>query len=140
MSDKRVYYVDIRENREQDGRLIVVEGQTDTIPFDIKRIFWVRDTADGAVRGEHATKRTRLVLIAVVGSVDVVVHDGNTEKIYRLDDPTRGLYIDKMLWRSMTHFSEGCVVEAICDHPYAGADETYDDFEEYLQAIRDKKG
>lgn len=135
MKDRRVYYIDIRQNKEDDGRLLVVEGNTAAIPFAIKRIFWVRDVAKGATRGNHATKKTKLVLIAVNGSCDVVVNDGHTEMMYRLDNPTKGLYIDEMLWRSMTNFSSNCVVEAICDHSYAGADETYDDFNEYIMAL-----
>ena len=133
--ENRCRYVDIRNNQESDGRLLVVEGDTNDIPFDIKRIFWVRDVIPGAERGQHATKETRLVLIPVTGSLDVEVKDNTDIKIYHLDNPTKGLYIDKMLWRTMKNFSEGCVVEAVCDHPYAGRDETYDDFDEFCKAI-----
>ena len=132
---KKSYMIDIRSNVEPDGRLLVVEGNTSSIPFEIKRIFWVRDVIDGAKRGEHATKRTKLVLIAVAGSCDVVVNDGVSDTVYHLDDPTKGLYIDEMLWRTMQNFTPDCVVEAICDHPYAPGDETYEDYEEYLRAI-----
>ncbi|MCR5597887.1 MAG: WxcM-like domain-containing protein, partial [Lachnospiraceae bacterium] len=46
------------EHVEAHGRLVVVEENTDVIPFDIKRIFWVRDVLPGASRGDHATKKT----------------------------------------------------------------------------------
>ena len=136
MKDRKCCYVNIRSNQESDGRLLVVESGSEAIPFEIKRIFWVRDVIKGAERGQHATKQTKLVLIAVTGSCDVVVHDGREEKTYRLDDPTKGLYIDEMLWRTMKNFTPDCVVEAVCDHPYAGRDETYDDFDEYLEALK----
>ncbi len=138
MSKRQSYYVDIRSNQEADGRLLVVENHTAAIPFDIKRIFWVRDVIAGAKRGNHATKRTKLVLIAVTGSCDVVVTDGKEEKTYRLDDPTKGLYIDEMLWRTMQNFTPDCVVEAVCDHEYAPGDETYEDFDEYLEALKNE--
>ncbi len=137
MSDRKSYMVDIRFNREDDGRLLVVEGESQSIPFEIKRIFWVRDVKAGAKRGNHATKRTKLVLIAVTGSCDVVVNDGKEETTYHLDDPTKGLYIDEMLWRTMQNFTPDCVVEAVCDHKYAPGDETYEDFEEYLKALEE---
>ncbi|MBQ9361566.1 MAG: FdtA/QdtA family cupin domain-containing protein [Lachnospiraceae bacterium] len=137
MSDRKSYMVDIRFNREDDGRLLVVEGESQSIPFEIKRIFWVRDVKAGAKRGNHATKRTKLVLIAVTGSCDVVVNDGKTETMYHLEDPTKGLYIDEMLWRTMQNFTPDCVVEAVCDHKYAPGDETYEDFEEYLKALEE---
>ena len=139
MSDRKSYMIDIRSNQEEDGRLLVVEEKTAGIPFEIKRIFWVRDVKAGAKRGEHATKRTKLVLIAVTGSCDVTVNDGKEEITYHLDDPTKGLYIDEMLWRTMMNFTPDCVVEAICDHPYAPGDETYEDYEEYLAAIKEDK-
>ena len=139
MSDRKSYMIDIRSNQEEDGRLLVVEGETSGIPFEIKRIFWVRDVKAGARRGEHATKRTKLVLIAVTGSCDVTVNDGKEEITYHLDDPTRGLYIDEMLWRTMMNFTPDCVVEAICDQPYAPGDETYEDYEEYLAALKEDK-
>ena len=140
MRDRKCCFVDIRSNQEADGRLLVVESNSTAIPFEIKRIFWVRDVIPGAERGQHATKQTKLILIPVTGSLDVAVHDGKEEKTYHLDDPTKGLYIDEMLWRTMKNFSEGCVVEAICDHPYAGRDETYDDFDEYLKALKEWQG
>ena len=139
MTERKAYYVDIRSNQEADGRLLVVEHDTKAIPFEIKRIFWVRDVIAGAERGQHATKRTKLVLIAVTGSCDVVVNDGENETVYRLDDPTKGLYIDEMLWRTMKNFTPDCVVEAVCDHEYAPGVETYEDFDEYLQALKDGK-
>lgn len=133
--ESRCHYVDIRSNVEADGRLLVVEENTDAIPFDIKRIFWVRDVIKGAERGQHATKKTRLVLIAVTGSCDVVVKDNDKEEVFPLNDPTKGLYIDKMLWRTMKNFTPECVVEAVCDLPYNRNGETYEDYDEYLKAL-----
>lgn len=135
MDNNRCFYINIKSNQEDDGRLLVLEANTEQIPFNIKRIFWVRNVIEGASRGQHATKRTRLVLIAIAGSCDVVVNDGKNEATYHLDSPEKGLYIDKMLWRTMKNFSEDCIVEAVCDQKYVPGDETYDDFEEYLRIL-----
>ncbi len=139
MKNRKSYLVDIRSNQEADGRLLVVEHDTSAIPFEIKRIFWVRDVIAGAKRGQHATKRTKLVLIAVTGSCDVEVDDGENKITYKLDDPTKGLYIDEMLWRTMKNFTPDCVVEAVCDSEYVPGDETYEDYDEYLQALTEGK-
>lgn len=137
MWDKYCYWVDIKSNQEDDGRLLVVENNSKQIPFEIQRIFWVRDVKEGAERGQHATKETNLVLVAISGSCDVVVTNGKEEKTYHLDNPTKGLYIEKMLWRTMKNFSKDCIVEAICDHKYSPNNETYDNFEEYLNALKE---
>lgn len=137
MRDRKSFLVNICSNQEEDGRLLVVEENSTAIPFEIKRIFWVRDVKKGAERGQHATKRTKLILVPVAGSCDVVVNDGVNEVTYHMDDPTKGLYIDEMLWRTMKNFTPDCVMEAICDHPYSVNDETYDDFEEFVEALKD---
>ena len=52
-----------------------------------------------------------------------------------LDDPSKGLYIEAMIWRSMQGFSKDCVMMAVCDRPFAPGDETFDSYDEYLQAL-----
>lgn len=136
MKDRKSYLIDIKAVQEYDGRLLVVEHHSNPLPFDIKRIFWVRDVIAGARRGEHATKKTKLVLIPVAGSCDVEVDDGIEKKTYHMDDPTKGLYIDEMIWRTMKNFSADCVMMAICDHVFEPGEETYDDYNEFLEALK----
>lgn len=135
MKNDDCYYVDIKSNQESDGRLLVVENNTMQIPFDIKRIFWIRDVKANAERGNHATKRTNIVLIAISGSCDVVVNNGKEEVTYHLDNPLKGLYVKNMLWRTIKNFSKDCIIEAVCDRKYSATDETFEDFDEYLRAL-----
>lgn len=118
MMDKDCYLIDIPSHREFDGVLSVMEGP-DTLPFDVKRVFWVHDTADGAVRGNHATINTKLVLVAVSGSFNVTVDDGREKNTFHLDNSEKGLFINNMIWRSMSNFKDNCVVMAFCDRIYA---------------------
>ncbi len=139
MEDRRCFLVDVKSVWEPDGRLLVVEGNSGTIPFDIKRIFWVRDVTKHAQRGQHATKKTKLVLIPVSGSCDVAVNDGFNETVYHMDDSSTGLYIDAMLWRTMKNFTPDCVMMAVCDRIYSPGDETFENFEEYKKALGETK-
>lgn len=136
MKDRKSYLINIRSVQEHDGRLLVVEENNNPLPFEIKRIFWVRDVIKGARRGEHATKKTKLVLIPITGSCDVEVDDGNEKKVWHMDDPTKGLYIDEMIWRTMTNFSSDCVMMAVCDQVFLPGEETYDDYEQYIEALK----
>lgn len=136
MANREHYLVDIFQSQEDDGRLIVVEANKKPIPFDIKRIFWVRDVIAGAERGQHATKVTKLILVPVHGECDVEVDTGSEKKTYHMDDPTKGLYIDEMIWRTMKNFTPDCVMMAICDHPYAPGNETYEVYDEFLEALK----
>mgnify|MGYP004531173721 FL=1 len=136
MKDRKCYFIDIKSVQENDGRLLVVEHAGNPLPFDIKRIFWVRDVITGARRGEHATKKTKLVLIPIAGNCDVEVDDGTEKKTYHMDDPTKGLYIDEMIWRTMKNFSADCVMMAVCDRVFEPGEETFDDYNEFLEALK----
>lgn len=129
-----VQLVDIKKVVEADGTLMVME-EGKPIPFAIKRIFFVRDVADGKSRGDHATKKTKLILFPVTGSCTVLVDNGHEKESYVMDDPSKGLYIEAMIWRSMQGFSKDCVMMAVCDRPFAPGDETFDDYDAYLQAL-----
>ncbi|MBQ7582208.1 MAG: FdtA/QdtA family cupin domain-containing protein [Lachnospiraceae bacterium] len=120
---------------EADGQLWVTEAGNQ-IPFEIKRIFCVMNVVSGKSRGDHATKKTNLILFPICGSCDVVVDDGENRDTYHMDDPTKGLYIDAMIWRSMQNFTPDCIMMAVCDRPFEPGNETYDDYEEYLAALK----
>ena len=120
---------------ESDGQLWVAESGSQ-IPFDIKRVFCVMNVVEGKSRGDHATKNTNLILFPISGSCDVVVDDGTNKDTYHMDDPTKGLYIDAMIWRSMQNFSPDCIMMALCDRPFEPGNETYDEYEEYLAALK----
>ncbi len=127
-------FIDINAVTEVDGTLYVTEVGN-RVPFDIKRVFWVKDVAKGATRGNHATKKTKLILVPVAGSCEVVVDNGRDQEVFLMDSSSKGLYIDEMLWRQMRNFSPDCVMMALCDRPFEPGNETYDDYEEYKKAL-----
>ena len=57
----------------------------DHIPFDIKRTYWIYDVPGGEERGSHAFHKTEEVIIALSGSFDVVLHDGEKEETFSLN-------------------------------------------------------
>ena len=128
--------IDILGVTEPDGTLYVTEVGN-KVPFDIKRVFWVKDVAGGATRGDHATKKTKLILIPVAGSCEVVADNGKEQEVFLMDSPKKGLYIDEMIWRQMRKFSKDCVMMALCDRPFEPGNETYDDYEEYKKALNE---
>ncbi len=135
MKVKGARLIETRLVTEADGQLWVTEAGNQ-IPFEIKRIFCVMNVVAGKSRGDHATKKTNLILFPIAGSCDVVVDDGQNQDIYHMDDPTKGLYIDAMIWRSMQNFTPDCIMMAVCDRPFEPGNETYDNYEDYLAALR----
>jgi len=128
--------IDIKMVTEADGKLLVME-EGSPVPFEIKRIFWIKDVAEGSSRGDHATKKTNLILFPLCGRCDVEVDDGTNRERIEMSDVTKGIYIEKMIWRSMKNFTPDCIMMAVADRPFEPGNETYDDYDQFLQALRD---
>lgn len=124
----------IKKAAEPDGTLYVMENGRE-VPFDIQRIFLVANVLEGKTRGDHATKKTRLILFPVSGSCKVIVDDGTTKETFAMNDPSMGLLIEPMVWRSMQEFSPDCVMMAVCDRPFEPGNETWDDYQVFLEKI-----
>ena len=86
------------------GNLSIIE-QIKQIPFEIKRVHWVYDVPGGFDRGGHAYFETEEFIVALSGSFDVVVDDGEEKKTFQLNRSYFGLYVPKGMWRTMTNFS-----------------------------------
>ena len=86
------------------GNLSFFEN-SNQIPFDIKRTYWIYDVPGGEERGGHAYKESREFIVALSGSFDVILDNGNGPKTYNLNRSYYGLYVPKMYWREMNNFS-----------------------------------
>jgi mannose-6-phosphate isomerase-like protein (cupin superfamily) len=89
------------------GNIAVVEKEV--IPFDIKRVYYLYDIPSSSSRGGHSHKNLQQVLIAISGSFDVVLKDGDSESKVTLNKPDKGLLIRQNTWRELENFSSGAV-------------------------------
>lgn len=111
------------------GNLSFVE-QEKHIPFEIKRSYWIYDVPGGQVRGGHAYRENQEFIIALSGSFDVVVDDGNEVQTYSLNRSYFGLYVPKSIWRQMRNFSTNSLALVLASTPFNKEDYIYD-YEEY---------
>lgn len=111
--------INFDEFGDESGKLVAIENSKN-IPFDIKRTFYIYGTKEGIVRGQHANKISRFVLICLSGSCEVKVYDldKKIEENFVLDSPKKGLYLDRMIWKDMYNFSENCVLLVLSDSEY----------------------
>jgi dTDP-4-dehydrorhamnose 3,5-epimerase-like enzyme len=99
--------IQIPRIKDPRGNLSVVEN--DTVPFEIKRVYYLYDVPSDAFRGGHAHKVQYELLIAVSGSFEVVLDDGQQKETVMLNKPNIGLLIPIMVWRELQNFSSGAV-------------------------------
>jgi len=111
------------------GNLSVLQ-QNKEVPFEIKRTYWIYDVPGGEMRGSHAFKTTNEIIIALSGSFDVVLNDGEKEYRFQLNRSYYGLYIPKMTWRLIENFSTNSLALVVTDQLFDPA-EYIRDFDEY---------
>ncbi len=122
--------------KEPRGNLTFIEGGKH-IPFKVQRAYWIYDVPGGEVRGGHSYKELEEVIIALSGGFDVVIDDGSgAEQVFHLNRSYKGLYIPKLTWRQLRHFSTNSVAFILSSLPYSREDYLY----EYDEFIRLRNG
>jgi hypothetical protein len=116
------------------GNLTFVEGGNH-IPFDIKRVYYLYDVPGGSDRGSHAHKNLHQFVVAMSGSFDIVLDDGDRQRRFHLNRSYYGLYICPMMWRTLDNFSSGGVCMVLASAPYS-ADDYIRDHDEFLARVR----
>ena len=105
---------------EQIGYLVPLD--TEKIPFDIKRMFYLVDVPSQMTRGKHAYRKTKQVLICLHGTVKVKCSVDEQEIIYELNDAKQGLYLEPRVWREAYDFSEEAVLLVISSESFDEGD------------------
>ena len=104
----------ILDNR---GNLSVIESENH-IPFIIKRTYLIYDVPGGEVRGGHAFFEQKEMIVALSGSLDIIVFDGVNEQKFSLNRSYLGLYVPNCLWRHMENFATNTLVLVISNTNY----------------------
>ena len=107
------------------------------LPFEIARTYWIYDVPGGEVRGSHAFKEQQEFIIALSGSFDVVVNNGEQEQRFSLNRSYYGLYIPKMYWRRLENFSTNSLALIVSDKSY-NENDYIRNFEEFKTLINEK--
>ncbi len=132
----QIKILDFVERGDERGNLVVVEGEHQDIPFDIKRVFYIYGSDATVVRGQHANRRTKFVLINVAGQSKVKVDNGFETTIISLDKPRMGLFLDTMIWKDMYDFSPDSILLVLCSEHYDGS-EYIRDYDAYIKEIKE---
>ena len=131
LSDCKI--IELPKIADPRGNLTYVENGKH-IPFDINRVYYLYDVPGGSERGGHAHKALNQLIIAMAGSFDVVLDDGNGKKRFHLNRSYYGLYVCPMIWRELDNFSSGSVCMVLASNFY-DEDDYYRDYDAYLSSL-----
>ncbi|MDE6859057.1 MAG: FdtA/QdtA family cupin domain-containing protein [Duncaniella sp.] len=135
MKDSTVYDCSMIElnkhHSDRKGNLSVVDN-LDTVPFDIKRLYYLYDVPGGESRGGHAHKDLSQLIVAASGSFTVTLDDGKVKRTFLLNRPYQGLYVVPGIWRTLDDFSSGAVCMVLASEGYT-EDDYIRDYDEFIK-------
>ena len=126
-----------KHHSDRKGNLTVVENGDPstghgTLPFDVKRVYYLYDVPGGENRGSHAHKDLSQLIIAASGSFRVTLDDGKCKRSFFLNRPYQGLYVKPGMWRDLEDFSSGAVCMVLASEVYQ-AEDYIRDYEEFIK-------
>jgi dTDP-4-dehydrorhamnose 3,5-epimerase-like enzyme len=136
MSLSKCRIIDLPKTTDVRGNLTFIEGGRH-IPFEIQRVYYLFDVPGGAERGGHAHKELHQLIVAMSGSFDVVLDDGNNKKRIHLNRSYQGIYVCPMMWRELDNFSSGSVCMVLASNYYDESD-YYRDYDEFISVVKGK--
>lgn len=126
-----------KHHEDRRGNLTVVENGV-TLPFDVKRVYYLYDIPGGEGRGAHAHKNLEQLIVAASGSFTVTLDDGKCKRSFVLNRPYQGLYVRPGLWRDLEDFSSGAVCMVLASEVYQTEDyiRDYKEFISFRESSR----
>lgn len=125
-----------KHHSDRKGNLTVVENGV-TLPFNVKRVYYLYDVPGGESRGSHAHRELEQLIVAASGSFKVILDDGKSKRSFFLNRPYQGLYVKPGLWRDLEDFSSGAVCMVLASEVYDAADYIRD-YQEFLEYRKEK--
>lgn len=125
-----------KHHSDRKGNLTVVQNGV-TVPFDIKRVYYLYDVPGGESRGSHAHRELSQLIVAASGSFRVVLDDGSAKRAFVLNRPYQGLLVKPGIWRDLDDFSSGAVCMVLASEVYQPEDyiRDYDEFLNFRQQL-----
>ena len=120
---------------DERGSLVALETGK-TVPFDIKRVYYIFATQKAVASGFHAHKNLKQIVVCVTGKCRMVLDDSKVRQEIWLDSPTKGLLISDLVWREMHDFSEDCVLLVLASEHYDESDYIRH-YEDFIKIARD---
>lgn len=132
--------ISLNRHHHENGNLTVVDNGVE-LPFDVQRTFYIYDVPGGVERGGHSHHTSQQFIVAISGSFDVTIDDGNDQFTYTLNRPYQGLLVVPGIWNRLHNFSSGSVCLVLNSHHFDEADyvRDYDKFLELKHKSKEQR-
>jgi hypothetical protein len=131
MSIDRCQVLELPKIHDPRGNLTFIESNVH-VPFDIQRVYYVYDVPGGSERGGHAHRELQQFIVAMSGSFDIVLDDGQNKRRVHMNRSYNGLYVCPMIWRELDNFSSGAVCMVLASTNYQESD-YFRDYAEFMK-------
>lgn len=91
-----IKWIDFPALGDERGFLVALEAEK-SVPFVIKRVYYIFGTKAGVSRGFHAHKKLQQVAICITGSCRMILDDGQQRSEALLNSPNKGLIIGDLV-------------------------------------------
>ncbi len=116
--------IDLKTFTDKRGNLTVIEK---TIPFDIKRIFYIYGV-DESKRGGHRHHKTVQAAICINGSCSIYNNNGRKEETFELDRPSKCLLLMPEDWHTMYNFSPDAILMVLASEYFDEKDYIFEPY------------
>lgn len=127
--------IETQKHHDARGNLDVLEYDNE-LPFNVQRVFYMTKTIGN--RGGHANKNSKFVFLVVQGSVTIIAKSATEVSEIRLEAcKDNALFIDKLIWKDMSNFSDNCILVVLSDCVYDEGEylRTEDGYSSYLKHL-----
>ena len=116
--------IDLKTFTDKRGNLTVIEK---SIPFDIKRIFYIYGV-DDSKRGGHRHHYTIQAAICIQGSCKIYNNNGKQEDEFILDSPSKCLILMPEDWHTMYEFTKDAILMVLASEHFSETDYIFDPY------------
>ena len=110
--------IDIKSHIDERGCLIPFE-YSQNCPFEIKRVFVIKDVPDKEItRGNHTNTKSKCLIIPIQGSVTIECIKKQEKETYVLNNSNQALFIDNGVYRKLYNFSSDAILLCLSDLPF----------------------
>ena len=118
--------ISLKTFTDKRGNLTVIER---SIPFDIKRIFYIYGV-DESIRGGHRHHKTVQAAMCIKGHCTIYNDDNVDTQEFVLDSPDKCVILEPKDWHQMYNFSEDAILMVLASEYFDQNDYI---FEKYLR-------